>query len=102
MKNTGAIWKPIFAAGAPNEQPHRERRLCSRCAEEDGLSTKHFCDGCDKEKPRPKLFTLSVSYGTGISEGARQFDLCESCCATFKSQHLPDKWARLGLAMAAE
>lgn len=58
------------------------------------MATKHYCDGCGKEKEAKALQLVTVSFGK-TQNNPKTFDLCDWCLRTFESDHYPTRWVRL-------
>ena len=66
------------------------------------MTTKLFCDGCDKEVSDRRQVHVTVTYE--VAPVAYQptsetpFDLCETCFNYFRFNTLPRKWPRASVS----
>lgn len=64
------------------------------------MSTKHYCDGCDREIKRvTDIKRVRVAEVNDYADqesvnNPKNFDLCGSCFQEFHQNHLPPSWAR--------
>jgi hypothetical protein len=57
------------------------------------VTTKTFCDGCDRQISGISVERVTVTYGEQ-QNNPKMFDLCTPCLNNFNNGSLPTAWPR--------